>query len=70
MKPLNKTSIAYALAAILLWSTVASAFKIALAGMTPLQLLFVASWTSVTVLLFVLIGQQKVGLLINLFRLT
>ncbi len=43
MKPLNKVSLAYALLAILLWSTVASAFKIALAGLTPLQLLLIAS---------------------------
>ncbi|GMV66796.1 MAG: DMT family transporter [Candidatus Omnitrophica bacterium] len=36
----------FALLAVLLWSSVATAFKIALEGLTPLHLLLLASWTS------------------------
>ncbi len=68
MKPLHKASIGYALLAILLWSTVATAFKIALAGMTPLQLLFIATWTSTAVLTMVLLWQGKVQNLVHQSR--
>ncbi len=64
MRPLKKAFLGYALLAVLLWSTVASAFKIALAGLTPLHLLLIASWTSVTVLLSVLILQRKMRALV------
>lgn len=43
-------AVQFAIVAVLLWSTVATAFKIALAGMTPLQLLAVASMSSFIVL--------------------
>ncbi len=46
----NKKSILYALSAVVLWSTVATAFKLSLRGMSPYQLLFFASLTSVVVL--------------------
>jgi drug/metabolite transporter (DMT)-like permease len=47
-----KSSLAYplALSATLLWSTVATAFKIALRGFSPIQLLFYASLTSLILL--------------------
>lgn len=43
----------YAIASVLLWSTVASAFKLSLAYFTPLQLLFYASLTSLLLFAFV-----------------
>ncbi|MDN5321324.1 MAG: hypothetical protein PWP49_1744 [Thermococcaceae archaeon] len=43
----------YAVASVLLWSTVASAFKLSLAYFTPLQLLFYASLTSLLLFAFV-----------------
>ncbi len=49
----------YAAATVLLWSTVASAFKLSLRFLEPVQLLFFANVVSVTVLLLVLIGQKK-----------
>lgn len=39
----QKTAIGLALVAVLLWSTVATAFKLALAELSPFQLIFVAS---------------------------
>lgn len=42
----QKTAILLALLAVLLWSTVATAFKIALQSLTPFQLIFVASVVS------------------------
>ncbi len=45
-------SIFYALGAVLFWSTVATAFKLTLQGMTNSQMLFYSSLTSVFVLFF------------------
>lgn len=45
-------SILYALGAVLFWSTVATAFKLTLQGMTNSQMLFYSSLTSVVVLFF------------------
>lgn len=42
----SRADLLLALIAVFLWSSVASAFKIALLGMTPLNLLLVASWVS------------------------
>lgn len=55
---------AYALGigAILLWSTVATAFKVALAHYTPLQLVFVAVLTSISALGLILAAQNKLPL--------
>ncbi len=55
----QKRACAYGLAAVLIWSTVASAFKITLRHLDPLQLLLVASGTSMLVLLAVLAVQGK-----------
>ncbi len=46
-----KISYIYALSAVLLWSSVATAFKISLSYLNPLQLLFVSALTSWVVLL-------------------
>ncbi len=45
-------SISYALGAVLFWSTVATAFKLTLRGMSNSQMLFYSSLTSVVVLFF------------------
>lgn len=51
----------YALLAVLLWSTVATAFKLALEFLTPLYLLAIAVSVSATFLLAVLIKQGKLS---------
>jgi len=60
---------AYALAAVLLWSTVATAFKLTLERMSPPNLLLFSSLTSSIVLLLVLVLQGKVGLVSGISRL-
>ncbi|GCF89196.1 membrane protein [Shewanella sp. M-Br] len=51
------------MAAVFLWSTVATAFKIALSYYTPLQLVFVAVLTSIIALAGILAWQKKLSLL-------
>ena len=51
------------MAAIFLWSTVATAFKLALNFYTPLQLVFVATCTSSIALIVILAAQGKLNLL-------
>ncbi len=58
----------YAAATVLLWSTVASAFKLSLHHVTPLQLLFYANIVSILVLLLVLVVQKKLRLLAQYSR--
>lgn len=53
----------YGMAAVFLWSTVATAFKIALIYYTPLQLVFVAVLTSIVALGGILAWQKKLSLL-------
>ena len=53
----------YAGIAVLLWSTVASAFKLSLRHLDPLQLLLYANIVSIAVLLAVLAGQRRLHLL-------
>ncbi|MBV7317068.1 DMT family transporter [Shewanella sp. NIFS-20-20] len=57
----------FGLAAILLWSTVATAFKIALGFFTPLQLVFVATITSIVTLGAMVIFQGKCKLMVQQF---
>ena len=57
----SKKSYLYALAAILCWSTVASALKITLRYIDFGQLLFYACITSIVVLLLTLVGQKKIN---------
>ncbi|MGE5400969.1 MAG: DMT family transporter [Ignavibacteriales bacterium] len=52
-------SVIYSLAAVLFWSTVATAFKLTLRGVTYPQLLFYSSLTSTLVLFIVLLISKK-----------
>ncbi len=66
-KTLNKQSLIYTLSAVFFWSTVATAFKLTLNGMTYAQLLFYASLTS-TLVLFLIITfsrEKSFQILIN-----
>lgn len=54
----NRQSLIYTLSAVFFWSTVATAFKLSLNGMTYAQLLFYASLTS-TIVLFLIITFSK-----------
>ena len=51
----------YAIAAVLLWSTVATAFKLSLRTLTPLQLLLGATITATLSLLAILAGSGRLG---------
>ncbi|WP_339064699.1 DMT family transporter [Teredinibacter turnerae] len=59
MIPSDKKSLVYALLAVLCWSTVATAFKLALDQQSRFQLLLSANLVSVFVLAAVLAAQQK-----------
>lgn len=59
----QRKAIILGLATVLLWSTVASAFKLSLRGMTPVQLLFYASIVSIFVLALVLSIQGRLDLI-------
>lgn len=58
-----KKAYMFALTSVFLWSTVASAFKISLRYLSPIELLFFASITSVIVLSIILLIQGKLPLL-------
>lgn len=60
----NKATI-FAGLAVLFWSTVATAFKIALLEFDFIQLIFYASAVTVVLLFFVLLFQQKVHLILR-----
>ncbi|WP_417658965.1 DMT family transporter [Pseudidiomarina sp.] len=55
----QRKAILYALAAVLLWSTVATAFKLALRYLSPLQLLSIAALTSLLTFAVILTIQQR-----------
>ncbi|WP_417225380.1 DMT family transporter [Amphritea sp.] len=59
---MNRTSLILALAVVLMWSTVATAFKLTLALISPLQMLWIAVATSFVILLCATIWQQKLPL--------
>ena len=59
-------SILLALAAVLSWSTVATAFKVALSYLTHFEMLLIASLTSVLIFVIVLTFQSKWELVRNL----
>ncbi|PMG26932.1 hypothetical protein BCU94_04985 [Shewanella sp. 10N.286.52.C2] len=67
---MSNTSLAYAygLVAVLLWSTVATAFKVALSFYTPLQLVFVAVLTSIIALSVIILWQRKHTLMLRQFK--
>ncbi len=64
----QKKAYGYALATVLLWSTVASAFKITLRYLTFLEMLFLASLTSAVAIFGILCIQGKLGLLGGMTR--
>ncbi len=64
----SRSAYLYALSAVLLWSTVASAFKLSLRYMEPLALLFYSSLISLLVLFLVLLFQGRLGFLKGLSR--
>jgi drug/metabolite transporter (DMT)-like permease len=51
--------------AVLMWSTVGSAFKLTLAYLSPIQMLLYASFISILVLFVILLIQKKLPLLLN-----
>jgi len=57
----SKKALAYGLAAVAIWSTVASAFKIALRDLAPLQLLLCACVVSMAALAAILLFQGRLG---------
>ncbi len=64
---MDKQTRAYLFAggAVLLWSTVASAFKLSLRHLEPLQLVFLASVASAVVLFVILAARNKIPLLLQ-----
>jgi len=56
----------YGLSTVFLWSTVATAFKISLRHMSPVQLLFYANITSVVLLFAIILWQKKSSILRSL----
>lgn len=67
-EPQQGKAYAYALATVLIWSTVASAFKLTLRHLGVVELLAVASVTSVVVLAIILAVQGRLGLLRRVTR--
>ena len=59
----SSKALLYGLAAVLLWSTVATAFKLSLRYLDPVELLLYSSLASTLVLALILIGQGKLGLI-------
>lgn len=55
----QKQAMIYGLATVLLWSTVATAFKLSLADLAPVQMLLVASSASILVMAVILVWQGK-----------
>ena len=60
----NSIAYKYALSAIFFWSTVATAFKVALQYLTPIELVLYASISSTIILLTILIYKKKLDLVI------
>ncbi|WP_024303867.1 DMT family transporter [Pseudogulbenkiania sp. MAI-1] len=57
----QKKAYAYGLSAVLAWSTVATAFKISLAHLSPAQLVMYSTAFSLLALLAILLGQGRLG---------
>ncbi|KEI71180.1 DMT family transporter [Endozoicomonas elysicola] len=64
----NSKACFYALATALLWSTIATAFKIALKHLDPWQLVFWSVATSTILLSIIVIIQGKTGLIASQFK--
>jgi drug/metabolite transporter (DMT)-like permease len=54
----------YAGTAVLMWSTVGSAFKLTLRHLSPIQMLLYASFISIVVLFIILLAQKKLKILL------
>jgi len=66
--PKQKKAYLFAILAVICWSTVATAFKIALRNCDFLQLLFFSSLVSSIVLFLILVFQKKIFLVRNISR--
>ncbi len=64
----NSKAIVYACVAVLSWSTVATAFKVALKSLTYFELLLIASCTALAIFLIVLVAQKKLNLVRSLTK--
>ncbi|WP_339737025.1 DMT family transporter [uncultured Sunxiuqinia sp.] len=64
----QRKAILWALLAVVFWSTVASAFKIALKVLSPFQLILVASITSFLIFFILILVQGKFRLLLTVNR--
>ena len=64
----QKQAMMYGLATVLLWSTVATAFKLSLADLAPVQMLLVACTASIVVMAAILMLQGRWGLVFRLRR--
>ena len=64
----QKKAVFYALGAVACWSTVATAFKLSLNYFSPAQLLWVATLTSVILLISVLAYQKRLNELLPSFK--
>ncbi|WP_428241788.1 DMT family transporter [Gynuella sp.] len=64
----DKKAMTYALCAIALWSTVATAFKLALAEQSLIQLLWLADLTTVAAVAVILLLQRRLGSALRDFR--
>ena len=63
MKKDQKKAYLFGLLAVFMWSTVATAFKIALRYVTPLELLLYASFVSTVLFFFIILVQKKLTVL-------
>lgn len=63
----ERRALGFGIAAVLLWSTVATAFKITLEYLTPIQMLTAASFVSALALAGVAAYQKKIHLLVKTF---
>ncbi len=61
--PDQRKALSYALTTVLLWSTVATAFKLSLEYLTPIQLLFYANLASIITLLLLLGIEGRLAML-------
>jgi len=59
---LNRTSLILALSVVLMWSTVATAFKLTLSLISPLQMLWIAVATTFAILSVATVAQRKLSL--------
>lgn len=64
----QKLSYIYALSAVILWSSVATAFKIALRSLTPVELVLYSSLTALVFLATILIIQRKLHKALKYFK--